>query len=392
MHTAPVRIEVVRSLDHLEASSAQWSALIESAVPGRGFFFALPRLRAMASVHAAQRHPGGHRSPYLLLAWRDDALVGALPLVRERKPLTRGGIRRLMLWGGDGSALGAETDVPILGTNHEATTVAHAFRTALCEVPGGDFDLMDLSGIREDSASLSALKAAFPDGSWSPEESECFHTDLSMGFEAYRATRSSGRIRELGRLRRRFEADHAVCIVEVRELSDGQLRQVMALHGARQQVLRGAGWRRESVFEHTGSRDALTTLLRGAAASGESRHRLLYAGDTLVSFLLGFECQGTFVAWLTAVNADFLAYGPGGILFWEVVQREFSRGTPGRIEFGVGRTFVKETVSTHALRPQRLEWVRPGAAPLSRLRLGSYRTLSVLRERLAARAARPPAS
>jgi CelD/BcsL family acetyltransferase involved in cellulose biosynthesis len=382
MPPAPIRVETVTSLDRIAALDGQWSALLASAMPGRGFFLTLPRLRAMADVHASARHPGGHRSPYLLLAWRGEQLVGAFPLVREQKPITRAGVRRLLLWGGDGSALGAETEVPLLGTAEEAAGVARAFRSALLDAPNGEFDVLELANLREDAASLPALKLAFADGRWTPESFESFHTDLSGSFEAYRATRNGGRIRELGRLRRRLEAQHALSIVEVAHLSDAQRDDVMALHAARQHTLRGKGWRRESVFEPPAYREALATVLAESAHSGEARHRLLYADDTLISFLLGFEHQGTFIAWLTAVHAEYLAFGPGGVLFWEAMQREFARGAVRRVEFGFGRTFVKETMSTHALRPQHLTWVRPNA-PLSRLRLGGYQVLSDVRDRLA---------
>nr|MCU0635378.1 hypothetical protein [Gemmatimonadaceae bacterium] len=57
----PIRIELLESLDALAVHADAWHALLEAAIPGRGFFYRVPMLRAMAPVHAASDHPGGRR-------------------------------------------------------------------------------------------------------------------------------------------------------------------------------------------------------------------------------------------------------------------------------------------------------------------------------------------
>lgn len=375
---APLRVELVESLDALAAHEAAWHGLLEAALPGRGFFYRLPMLRAMAPVHAPAQHPGGRRSPFFLLAWRGEALVGGLPLVLERKRVTRAGVRRLLAWAGDGSAVGAETDVPMLGDAAARGEIAAAFRHALLAGPGaGRFDLLDVQNFREDSPARPALEAAFADGRWQEEPFTSHHVALDGDFASYRAGRSGSRLRELGRLRRRLEGAHTVEIREVERLTDAELEAVMRLHGARQSLLASRGERREAVFGRHAA--ALRTLLDTAADVGRTRHRLLLADGEVITFLLGFLEGDTFIAWLTAVHADYLPYGPGGVLFWEVVQREFARGEMRRIEFGFGTTFVKQTMSTHGLRPRQLQWHPPGRA-LARLRWWAYGRLVALRE------------
>lgn len=377
---APIRIQLLESLDALAPLADAWHALLEEAIPGRGFFYRVPMLQAMAPVHAAANHPGGRRSPFFLLAWRGEKLVGGLPLVLERKPLTRVALRRLLFWAGDGSAVGAEVDVPLRGDEAERTEIVAALRQALTDgVAAGRFDVLDIENFREDSAALPLLRRTFGDGSWRTMPLTSHHVELAGGYPAYRASRSGSRIRELGRLRRKLEAAHRIEILETSALTDDDLRAVMRLHGARQALLSSRGERREAVFErHAG---ALASLLVAAGSIGATRHRLLLADGQLVAFLLGYVEGDTLLAWLTAVHQDFLDFGAGGVLFWEAVQREFALGAVARIEFGFGTTFVKQTMSTHGLRPWQLEWRPPGNRS-GDLRLWAYRRLLTLRARI----------
>jgi CelD/BcsL family acetyltransferase involved in cellulose biosynthesis len=147
---------------------------------------------------------------------------------------------------------------------------------------------------------------------------------------------------------------------------------------ARQRDLTSRGWRRDTVFEKDHYRDALLTLLERAADAGRTRHLLLLADEQIVGFLLGFREGGTVLAFLTAVDDRFLAYGPGGVLFWEYMERALSAGDIQRIEFGVGTTFVKDTVSNAGEAPVEASW-DPPAPPLGRLRRRAYDGLTALR-------------
>lgn len=382
MRTTGLRIEHATSLERLSALGAQWQALLDRAIPGRDFFLRAESLAAFAPIHASPVHRGGVRTPCLLLAWRGEALVGAMPMVHERKALRKSGLRRLLLWGGERSALGAETEVPIRPDDPDPAGVAAAFRAALAGPLGRTFDLLELGNLREDGTSLPWLRQAFADGAWSDEPFAAYSCSLEQSFAAYRASRSGGRLREFGRLRRKLEATGRLVIREVDDLDDAAFAQVMALHDARQAQLQGRGGElREVVFSPPHHAAAVRALLRAAAATGRGRHRLLYDGEQLVSFLLSFESGGTLTAWLTSVHADYLAFGAGSVLFWEVVQREFARGSVRRIDFGYGRTFLKETLSTDVRRPQHLLWQPPGH-PLAALRWTAYRALTAGRDRV----------
>jgi hypothetical protein len=371
--TTAIRVQLVESLAALAPHADAWTALLERAAPGRGFYYRPEALAAMAPIHAPPRHTGGRRSPFLLLAWRGEALVGALPLVLEQKPLHKIGLRRLLLWGGDGSAMGFEGELPLAGHDTERLATCRALRDALAGPLAGRFHRLELGYLRGDSPALPALRATFADGAWSDEPLVSHHAELADGLEAWRATRRSGRLRELGRLRRRLEAAHTVHMHETAELSPAELAAVMALHGGRQATLAGRGWQREAVFTRAGYGPALEALLAWAGATGRARHRLLYANGELICFLLAFVEGNTMLAWLTAVHDDYTAYGPGGLLFREAVEREAALGAVSRVEFGPGTTFVKDTMGTHQLVPQRLTWTAPTL--VARVRVGLWEQL-----------------
>ena len=368
-----VEVSLVESLDELAEPTGAWDALLDAALPGRGLFLRLAMLRATQGVHAS-----GTRSPFILLARRAGALVGALPLVLDRKPTTRAGLRLLSLWGDDGSALGFEEDLPLLG---DPASLLRAFRAALLGPLRDRFDVMRLGYLRADSRCLTALRDVFFDGEWSEEPLTAHTLDLSTSFEAYRATRSGSALRKLSQRRRKLHAAHEVTCRVLSSLDDGDLEAVLQLHTARQAELSARGRHREFIARDHERRATLIAILRAAEQLGAARHFLLHADGVLVSFLLTFVRDGSMHTGPTAINESFAEYGPGTLIFWEAVQDAFARGDVSRIEFGPGTTTVKQLLGTDSLQPARLLWVKPGAW-VSRLRWATYRQLVAIRGRL----------
>jgi CelD/BcsL family acetyltransferase involved in cellulose biosynthesis len=380
-HSPALRIELVESLDALAVHADEWHRLLAAALPGRDFWYRLPMLRAMAPVHAS-----GVRSPFLLLVWRAEQLVGALPLVLERKSWTRAGVRIARLWGGDGSALGVEGDVPVLGDSAEQSRIVRAMRDALRGPLRHRFDVLDLGYLRADSAALPALQREFADAEWTPENLTSHHLELTSSFQEYRAGRSSGRLRELGRLRRKLERAHETEFITTGTLPDRVRAECLDLHAARQRTLTARGYRRELVSSVPEQRAAIETLLASAEAAGIARHHLLRADGRLIAFLLTLVSPPITLAWLTSIDDEYTAFGPGGALFLHAVESEFERGEVRRIEYGPGTTFVKQTMGTHTLTPWHMRWV-PSGSVLGRLRYLGWTSLVSFRARLSASAA-----
>jgi CelD/BcsL family acetyltransferase involved in cellulose biosynthesis len=373
--SSPIRIELITSLGALTPHAKAYHELLDEALPGRAFFYRVESLAALAPVHAA-----GRRSLFLLFAWRGEQLVGALPLVLDRKSITRAGVRRLQLWGGDGTLLGVEGDVAVRGTFEERAQVVHAWREALTGPLANQFDELELNYLRGDSAVLGALQQSFRDGTWANEPLISHVIDLRMGVAQWKATRSRDRMRRIRSLRRRLEALGTVSIEEHVHLAPERLAQLMALHSARQQSLSERGKHRDVPFADHTQRDALLALLEEAARQGRARHRLLYVGDVLVAFRLAFIESTTMLAWMTAMHDQYAEYSPGSMLLQEVIEREFAAGSLQRIELGIGTTFLKETMATESIVPQRLLW-RPPGRPIARARVATWRWLVQMRQR-----------
>ena len=366
-------MQLVESLDQLAEIRDEWHTLLSQTLPGRDLFYRVDMLRAMAPVHAA-----GRRSPFVLLAREAGVLVGAMPLVLDRKPLSRAGVRVLSLWGGDGSALSVEGGLPVRG---DPEHVVMAMHDALVGELRSRFDLLEFGYLRGDCVALPALRRIFATAEWAEEPLTSHHLQFTATFAEYRATRSGSRVRELGRLKRKLEAAHAVQWHIASALTEAQLADVLQLHTARQTQLTARGRHREFVARTTAHRTAIAAVLQHVAQQGIARHHLLYADGTLIAFLLTLEVGDTVLAWLTAIDDACTPFGPGGLIFWEAVCSEFARGGVQRMEFGPGHTFVKETVCTHVLHPMHMRWLPPNGG-LSALRVHAYRTLVQLRARL----------
>lgn len=371
-----IRVELVESLDRLALVREPYEALLSSAAPGRAFFYRVDMLQAMEPAFAS-----GRRSPFVLLAWRADTLCGVFPLVLERKPWSRAGLRRLALWGSDAGALGVEGDVPLAGNPQESM---QAFAHALGGPLKRRFDLLDLRFLRADSASLPALRQAFTGARVEAEEMLAHRAVVPATLTEFRAPRSAGRLRELGRMERRLREAFEVEFRLETTLSAHALEGIMALHMRRQRELAADGHRRESVFSEARTRTALKALLVAAERAGCARHYLLYANGELISFLLTFQEGSTQLAYLTAFDASYHQYGPGSLVFWEAARAEVARGEVERIDYGVGTTQVKALFGIATSTPQRLHWM-PGNAPLSHLRYASYNALTGVRDWLARR-------
>lgn len=380
---SPLRVDLIESLDALEAHADAWHALLEAAIPGRSLFYRLPMLRAMAPVHAPPQHAGGRRSPFFLLAWRGDTLVGGLPLVLEHKPLSRAGVRILRLWGGDGSSLGLEGDLPLMG---DARAVLGAFDAALRDGLRHRYDLLVLGYLRGDAAAGAALRDAWPDATWTAEALTAHHIDLTAGFAAYRASRPASRLRELARRKRKLAEAHRLEHRIRSRLTPDELADVLRLHSERQQQLTSRGARREFLSHASGRLDALTAALAAAADADAARHHLLYADGTLAAFVLTLVDGDTVLTWPTAIDERFAAFGPGTLVFWEAVAHEFARGTTRRISLGAGTTTVKSLLGNVTDTPWQVR--RPSAAGgLARLRVQAFEGLVRLRASVEARRA-----
>ena len=368
-HSTDLRVDLLETLDALAPHAAALDALIARAPTGCGPFYCVDGLRATAPLL------GERESPFLLLAFRGDELVGFAPFVIERKPWVRSGVRRLLLWGSHGNVMGIEGDLLIAPDAEDAVdaivfALRHTFR--------GAFDVVDVAFARGDSPRLDRFVALADGAAWTPEPPLAFDIGIDGTIDDYRAARSGCHMKKIGQLERRLARDHAVEWREVAHLSVEETEMVAALHTARQQVLTERGERRTAVFADARTRPALDALLDAAARRGTGWHHLLLADGRLVAFLLTLLDGPVCVAYLTAVDADFGSYRPGSLLHWGVVQRAYQRGGIARIQLGAGPTEIKQIFGTASLRPQHLFWQPPGGLP-SRLRVAAWHALRRLR-------------
>lgn len=347
-----VQISVIDSLDELDRIAEEWDRFVDAALPGRSLFYHAGLLRALAPVHLT-----GRRSLFVLTARRAGALVGAMPLVLEVKSITRAGVRILSLWASDGSALSLEGDIPVIG---DPVPVLRAFRDALLGVYRDRFDVLQLGFVRADSRVLSALRTVFPEALWAHEPLVAHAVRLPTTLDAYRALRSSAQLRKLAQRQRKLASAHQTEHLVLSELSQEDLAEVFGLHTARQGQLTARGRHREFIARDVHRRTALEAVLAYTARIGAARHHLIRADGRLVSFVLTSVYGGTVVTGATAIDEAFAEFGPGTMVFWDVITAAYERGDVGCIEFGPGTTSVKQVFGTHEMTPQRFTWVQPG--------------------------------
>jgi CelD/BcsL family acetyltransferase involved in cellulose biosynthesis len=169
--------------------------------------------------------------------------------------------------------------------------------------------------------------------------------DLSQGFESYLAERrrSSSRIRDLPRRRRRLEREVGITRLDFDSRDREALRTLMA-------------WKSEQ-YQRTGRTDRfsrpwvaalLEELMETRAPGCSGRLSVLYAGDHMVAAHFGVSAPDVIPTWFPTYDSRFGAYSPGLLLHLDMAQAAAAEGI-SRIDLGRGAKDYKEWLKSYDL-------------------------------------------
>jgi CelD/BcsL family acetyltransferase involved in cellulose biosynthesis len=260
------------------------------------------------------RHLGGDAELAVVVARRGGRLVGALPLMVER----RFGVRSAAFIGGPDSAL---ADLLLAAGEPDAT--AEGMVEELRRQP---FDLLDVFGL----PAGSRLARAAGGDLVAHERVEAPVMRMPDGFEAaYRAKRGSKRRAEHRRRMRRLQEKGDAEFSIVRTLDE--LRPALE-EGFRINALRWEGRPDRSLFSTEAGREFHRAVLPRLAALGIPRILLLRSEGRVVAFQYWLAYRGSMVSCRRAFDPTFSRFSPGLLTMLHALEDASEDGLT-RVEF-----------------------------------------------------------
>jgi hypothetical protein len=331
-----LRVSVARSVAELRPHAAAYEALLRRLPHGAGLFYTLPWLEILSPVYVTPE-----RGMYFLLAWQDDVLLGVAPMQLEQKSLVRGRVRRLFCWGNVHGSLMLDGHFLIPGPDDVDRCMA-AFAAHVLDPRASAVDCFEFHYLAEASPAFAAVQRHFRPQACEPEDMPSYQARLPARFEDYAATVSTGTLANARNRWRALQKAGQAQFLPLQRLAPQDLEQVMQMHAARQDLLRGRGRRRQSLFEDPCTRAAYLRLLEQTAEDGTARHYLLRCDGQLVAFGLGYHFGSTWIFHLTGFDQAWSRFQPGRVLLFLMVQDAIARGDTRLIDMLPGITKVKQ--------------------------------------------------
>jgi CelD/BcsL family acetyltransferase involved in cellulose biosynthesis len=208
------------------------------------------------------------------------------------------------------------------------------------------------------------------------------YVTLDGGFDAYAAGLPRKQRKEIGRLRRRLEAEGELSVgfEDGSERLDDLLREGFAVEGS--------GWKAEQGSAIASQPETLafyTEVARWAAARGWLRLAFLRLDGRALAFDLCIEAGGSAYVLKGGFDPEYRRFGPGVVLTYESLSRAFDEGL-ATYEF-LGDADSYKLVWTDTTRERRRLQVF-SSSPLGQAQLAAWRYGRPLAKRAAARLGR----
>ncbi|MDX6571530.1 MAG: hypothetical protein QOC86_686 [Gaiellales bacterium] len=304
---ADVRVETVRDAAGFAALGAGWDALAA----------ALPRptpFMLHAWLEEWWRHLAGGAEMAVIVAWRDDRLVAALPLMITK----RLGVRTAAFIGGSDSAL-----ADLLLAEGEPDATAEALLEELRRQP---FHVLDVFGLPAESRLARAAAGDLQ----VRRRVEAPVLLMPQGFDAaYRAKRGSKRRAEHRRRMRRLQESGDAEFTVVRTIDE--LRPALE-EGFRVNALRWEGRPDRSLFSTEQGHAFHRAVLPRLAALDMARILLLRSEGRVVAFQYWLAYRGSMISNRRAFDPSFSSFSPGILTMLQALEDASEEGLT-RVEF-----------------------------------------------------------
>jgi CelD/BcsL family acetyltransferase involved in cellulose biosynthesis len=244
---------------------------------------------------------------------------------------------------------------------------------------------VDLAMVDAADPLLAALHAAATDSGRAAIDRQVAlqpYVALDGSFDAYTATLPRKQRKEIGRLRRRLEAEGELSV----SFEDGSDRLDELLQEGF--AVEGSGWKAEQGSAITSQPETLafyTDVASWAAARGWLRLAFLRLDGRALAFDMCIEAAGSAYVLKGGFDPEYRRFGPGVVLTYESLSRAFAEGL-STYEF-LGDDDSYKLAWTDTTRERRRLQVFSGS-PMGQAQLAAWRYGRPLAKRAAARLGR----
>ena len=370
-------ITEIDSLSSLSKYRDKYQSLLKSIGRSDSMYYDLDFMDAMNPYFLADDNSGIGKRLYFLLAFRGEELIGVAPLVREKKRISRFGVRRIYNYGETNDSLMVSFP-QCLARPHEKPECIAAFVNYLND-HSYDWDIVDL-GYLFLADEIELYRTRVPGCFIVPDPMKCHAADVRLGFDNFIQAISPKHRRNFRRSREKLESSHRdVQFLKTNQLTESQLKEIEALHVRRQQSLRKVGIERNSLFDVPASKKAFKDSDDVLSRKQLSRHYLLYADGRLIAFQLCYRHRDATYFQLIAMDDDYRQYSPAKLLVLFAYQEEAQDGVK-EINLLLGTNPLKQQFGKQETIHYRASWTSPRL--FSILRVGLWRATQRLKARL----------
>jgi CelD/BcsL family acetyltransferase involved in cellulose biosynthesis len=163
-------------------------------------------------------------------------------------------------------------------------------------------------------------------------------------FEQFLAGRSKNTRKALGRVERGLAAPCGESLAVDRGTTPEQVPVLLR----QMRVIADRSWQGRSGIGYDYADDGPSARrIAACARNGWLRAYVLRCGEQPLAFELGFQADGSYLAWDGGYDPAWAASSPGRYLQLQMLRDLFSHDAPAEVDFGYGDNHYKSSLSTH---------------------------------------------
>lgn len=369
-----IKVKAIRSVEELQFVGWDYDTFLNT-FPNDTYFLRRGWIESMIEAWAFERkHAHGSKTLFLLLAYRGDEIIGAMPLQLHKK---RKGPLRLNRLHGLGINLDSSLCCPkfefkILRTEFAAACLA-CFWNYLVGLQEGVWDILDLDLIPEPSQTLKIMDRQWP--AIINERSDLtgagFELPEGQAYEKLEYADTKFRS-ELRRKMRKLIEDHGNYEVLIDSAtSPDDWEEMGRVHSMRQTYLKGKGMKRYSLFDDPFEKPALTNAMHFAEKEGMAVYYRMKINGRLAAFQICVQEAKTLYHLVIAFDQEFSRYAPGKQLMAAILKDACLRQVR-YVDYLPGLGPVKSQFSNRIIPNKRRVFLHPSLKSHLRYRLWSW--------------------
>ncbi len=369
-----IKVKAIRTIEELHRLDNDYESFL-NAFASDTYYLRRGWIESMINAWTFDRYNvHGSNTLFLLLAYRDDEIIGVMPMQLHEK---RKGPLRLNRLHGLGINLGSSLccpkfEIKILRAEY-ADRCLGCFRDYLVGMRAGVWDILDLDLIPKHSQTLTIMDQHWPTIVNEPSNLTGAGFAIPEGQTYEMLKYGDGKFRsEMRRCLRKLVDDYGGYEIVVDSvLYPHDWLQMGEVHSMRQAFLREQGNNRYSLFEIPLEKTAMMSAMRFAEKKDMAVYYRLKINGRLAAFQISVQEGRTLYLLVIAFDQEFSRYAPGKLLMAALLE-DACRRNISYVDYLPGLGNVKRKFSNRITHNEKRLFLHPSLKAQLRYRLWSW--------------------